>query len=289
MRVLILGAAGMLGHKVWQVAGEHFETWAAVRSPAALPPTLAAQPRIIAGVQAQHHDSLVEAFAVARPDAVVNCVGIVKQAAEGVQSIPSLSINALLPHRLAGLCRVSGARLVHISTDCVFSGNAGKYVESDIADATDLYGRTKLLGEVAGDNSLTLRTSMIGREIISRHGLLEWFLSQQGEVRGFTNAWFSGPTTLELARVIAGVLAKPALSGVFHVSADRINKHDLLLRLKDRYRRQVTVVQDASVQLDRSLDSSRFQAASGWVPPSWDRLIDEMAADPSPYDVWRTA
>lgn len=291
MKVLIFGAGGMLGHKVWQECQPRFDAWATVRSQVGLPAGLFEPSRMLTGVDAVHADSVVAAFAAVRPDAVVNCIGAVKQSAAWSDTVASLLLNALFPQRLAQLCRASGARLIHVSTDCVFSGRKGRYVESDTTDAEDLYGRTKLLGEVGGPLALTLRTSFIGRELATQHGLAEWFLSQRGAtVRGFSRAVFSGLTTLELARLIADVIERKAgLSGVYHVSADPIDKYDLLCRLNAAYAAGTTIEPSPELQIDRSLDSTRFRTETGWLPPSWGGMIDEMAADETPYDRWRQA
>lgn len=281
----------MLGHKVWQECQRRFDAWATVRSQVGLPTGLFEPSRMLAGVDATHQDLVVAAFAAVRPDAVVNCIGVVKQSAAGSDIVTSLLLNALFPQRLAQLCRASGARLIHVSTDCVFSGRKGGYVESDTPDAEDVYGRTKLLGEVGDPPALTLRTSIIGRELASRHGLVEWFLGQRGATaRGFSRAVFSGLTTLELARLIADVIErKAALSGVYHVSADPIDKYDLLCRLNAAYAAGTTIEPSPELQIDRSLDSTRFRTETAWLPPSWGSMIDEMAADPTPYDRWRQA
>jgi dTDP-4-dehydrorhamnose reductase len=279
----------MLGHKVWQECRQRFDAWAAIRSNAGLPDGLFEPSRVLAGVDALHADSVVRAFSVARPDAVVNCVGVVKQSAAGRDVVTSLLLNALFPHRLAQLCRASGARLIHISTDCLFSGRKGGYVEDDTPDAEDVYGRTKLLGEVGDLPALTLRTSIIGRELRTRHGLVEWFLGQRGlTIRGFSRAVFSGLTTLQLARVIADMIERrPGLSSVYHVSAAPIDKYDLLCRLNSAYETGTTIEPWPEPAIDRSLDSTRFRRETGWLPPSWDSMIGEMAADPTPYDAWR--
>ena len=223
------------------------------------------------------------------PQVVVNCVGIVKQLAAARDPIASITINSLFPHRLARLCRDAGCRLIHMSTDCVFSGRKGAYTEDDLPDPEDLYGRSKLLGEVAEEGALTIRSSIIGRELASSNGLVEWFLAQAGKsVRGYRRAVYSGFTTLAMARIISEIIAdQPALSGVWHVSSDPLSKYDLLLLVRQAYGVEVEVVPDDEVALDRSLDSSRFRAAAGFVPPSWPEMIREMAADPTPYDVWR--
>ena len=214
-----------------------------------------------------------------RPDVVINCIGLVKQIAAVNDPILALSINSILPHRLARLCDLASARLIHVSTDCVFSGGKGGYVESDPPDALDLYGRSKLLGEVAYPHAITLRTSIIGRELNGSHGLIGWFLAQQGAVSGYTRAVFSGLPTCELARVVRDfVLPQPELHGVYHVVAEPISKYALLQLVNGAYGKHLEITPDASVQIDRSLNGGRFRAATGYVAPSWPELVEQMRA-----------
>jgi dTDP-4-dehydrorhamnose reductase len=225
-----------------------------------------------------------------RPDVAENCVGVVKQLAEAKDPVTSISVNALFPHLLARECRGRGIRLIHVSTDCVFSGKQGRYKESDSSDASDLYGRTKFLGEVPGPGCLTLRTSIIGRELHGSHGLIEWFLSQQGKsVRGFRRAIFSGLTTRELSRVICRVIeSHPDLEGLYHVAAEPISKFDLLHLVRDAYGLDITIEPDDSFACDRSLDGTRFRKAAGYVAPPWSEVIAAMHEDPTPYDKLRS-
>ena len=287
-RVLVLGGSGMLGHKLAQTLAPRFETWATVRSESLGPAVDAVldESHTLTGVDVDRPDAVAAAVMRVKPDVVVNAIGIVKQLRTAKAAIPTIRINALLPHELAELCATEGARLVQISTDCVFSGSRGSYRETDPPDPPDLYGRTKLLGEV-GDapNALTIRTSIVGRELTGTVGLFEWFLSQgRGPVRGFSRAIFSGVTTQALAALIAEVIATaPDLAGVWHVSAAPIDKCTLLGRLRDALGLEVEVVPDDSLVIDRSLDSSRFRAETGWVPPTWETMLADLAEDPTSY------
>jgi len=289
MRLLILGGGGMLGHKLWQTAASRLDTWATLRDGGRGLPEGFDRNRIISGVSAEHFDSVVGAFAAFRPEVVVSCIGIVKQRTGAGDALASLTVNSVFPHRLKALCAATGARLVHISTDCVFSGERGGYRESDDADASDLYGRTKYLGEVSGPGCLTLRTSIIGRELATSHGLVEWFLKQRGSAPGYTNARFSGVTTSELSRVIVSVIEQhPALSGVYHVAAEPISKFELLSRFNDVLRRGLTIREDPSLRIDRSLDGSRFSAATAYAPPDWTSMLTELSREVPIYDMWRS-
>jgi dTDP-4-dehydrorhamnose reductase len=270
----------MLGNALVRfLSGQGVETWGTVRT---MPGAFRSAPfrdRILAGVDIENLDSVVGALAVARPGAVINCVGLVKQLAKADDPLRAIPINALLPHRLARLSAAVGAKFVHVSTDCVFSGTKGMYLESDPADAQDLYGRSKHLGEVDYPHAITLRTSIIGHELQSAHGLIGWFLAQEGQVRGYRKAIFSGLPTVELSRVILDrVLARPDLHGTYHVSADPISKYDLLRMVASEYGRANEIVPDDRVAIDRSLDSSRFRRATGYSPPSWPELVREMHA-----------
>jgi dTDP-4-dehydrorhamnose reductase len=291
MRILVLGGTGMLGHKLWQTLAGRFDAYVTFRrSPAVYARSgLYDLSHAVGHVSAQDFDSITRAVADVRPDMVINCIGVVKQDAAAKDPYTTISINALLPHRLALLCRAAGARLIHISTDCVFSGRKGDYGEGDTPDAEDLYGRTKLLGEVTGAGCLTLRTSMIGRELAGAHGLVEWFLSQAGgRVRGFRRAVFSGFTTAALAAVIADIITEHRdLEGLYHVAAAPISKFDLLSLVKEVYGLQIEIEPDETFVCDRSLDGGRFRSATRFIPPSWPEMIEQMHQDTTPYSELR--
>jgi dTDP-4-dehydrorhamnose reductase len=281
----------MLGHKLCDAYRTRYDTWAAARRDydRCSEYGLYDPDRYIGGLDASDAETFRRAIDVAEPNVVVNCVGIIKQAREASSPIPSIEVNSLLPHRLAELCAPAGARLIHISTDCVFSGRKGMYTEQDQSDAEDLYGRTKFLGEVSQEGCLTLRTSIIGRELSTSYGLVEWFLSNRSRtVKGYTHAVFTGFTTAALADIIARVIDDfPSLSGLYQVSSDPISKHDLLCLIRDAFRTPIIIEPADAVRIDRSLDSSRFRAETGFVPPSWPCMVQEMGRDKMPYDLWR--
>jgi dTDP-4-dehydrorhamnose reductase len=220
---------------------------------------------------------------------VVNCVGVVKQLAAAKDPVESIAINALHPQVLARACVARGIRFVHISTDCVFDGARGSYREDDVPNATDLYGRSKALGEVDGPGCLTLRTSMIGRELSGTSGLVEWFLTRRGDTAdGYAKAVFSGFTTAALASLILQVVTNHAgLEGLYHVSAAPIDKLQLLTRLNRAYGASVVIRPRDQPVIDRSLDSTRFRDATGYTPPTWEAMIAALAADPTPYEALR--
>ena len=280
MKALVLGVSGMLGNAVFRLFADTpgIDVTGTARSGAVTSRFREdLRSRILAGVDVEQLDSLTRTFASVRPDVVVNCIGLVKQLAEADDPLAALPINAILPHRLARLCDVAGARLVHVSTDCVFLGTRGMYKESDAPDAQDLYGRSKLLGEVDYPHAVTLRTSIIGHELGSAHGLVGWFLSQSGPVRGFTKAIFSGLPTVELAAVIRDrILAAPSLRGLYHVAGAPIAKYELLRLVASAYGKSTEIVPDDRVVIDRSLDGSRFSEATGYTAPPWPELVRRM-------------
>jgi dTDP-4-dehydrorhamnose reductase len=203
--------------------------------------------------------------------------------------LPSIAINALFPHHLAKLCQAANIRLIHISTDCVFSGLRGNYQESDVADANDLYGRTKFLGEVSYENCLTLRTSLIGRELEQSHGLIEWFLRQKKKIiHGYTRAVFSGFTTNAFAEIITLIITKyPHMEGIWHVASEPISKFELLSLVKKFHGLDIQIEPDETFVCDRSLNADRFRQTTGFVPPTWPGMIEEMVQDTTPYEALR--
>lgn len=281
MKILVLGVTGMLGNAVFKLFSQdtQFDVFATMRSASGLRYfSPERHSRLITGVDVLNHDELMAVFAQVKPDAVINCVGLIKQLADANDPLTALPINAMLPHRLSRLCALTGTRLVHVSTDCVFSGRQGGYCESDTSDAEDLYGKSKFIGELQSmPHAITLRTSIIGHELNSHYALIDWFLSQSGPIKGFSRAIFSGLPTVELARVIKDyVLPRPELNGLYHVAAKPINKFDLLGLVAKQYSKEIEIRKDDAFVIDRSLNADAFGAASGYVAPEWPVLIQRM-------------
>lgn len=280
-KILILGVTGMLGNAVFRVFSSDavHQTWGTLRSASSLRYFVPdSHSRLLHGVDVLDQDALTAVMARVKPDVVINCVGLIKQLADVNDPLTALPINAMLPHRLARLCELCGARLIHVSTDCVFSGRKGLYMESDLSDAEDLYGKSKYIGELQDlPHAVTLRTSIIGHELGSNHALVDWFLSQQGSVRGFTKAVFSGLPTVELARVMKDfVIAHPHLNGLYHVSAQPIDKFRLLILVAAQYGKSIEICPDDELVIDRSLNGARFSEATGYVAPDWPELVRRM-------------
>lgn len=281
MKVLILGGAGMLGHELLQHLQNRHDARVTLRQSLAAYSSCGMfhAANAFADVDVCAPGRVEQVLADFRPQVVVNAVGIVKQRPESHDAILSIEVNSLLPHRLALDCRAIGARLVHLSTDCVFSGERGGYRESDRPDPVDLYDRSKLLGELSESNCITLRTSMIGLGLYRKTNLVDWFLAQTGRVNGYRNAIFSGLTTAETSRVVAMLIERhPTASGLYHLSADPISKFELLTKLRDKLGMDVEISPVDEPRIDRSLDSTRLRSDFAYRPPSWDTMLGELAA-----------
>jgi dTDP-4-dehydrorhamnose reductase len=282
MKLLVIGASGMIGSTMLRVLSERTD-WTVsgtVRDANAIHFfSDAIASRLIAGVDVEHTDTLVKVLDNVRPDVVINCAGLTKHKPEADDPLVSIPINTLVPHRLAGLCKLIGARMVHISTDCVFSGEKGGYTETDYADARDVYGKSKALGELDYPHAITLRTSTIGHELQSKYGLLDWFLSQQTSCNGYSRAIFSGLPTVIFAQVIRDVvIPHHELHGLYHVAAKSINKFELLNLISRVYGKSINIVKDDQFVINRSLNADNFQKATGYVSPEWEEMIQAMHA-----------
>jgi len=281
VRILILGGDGMLGHQLLLAWRHRHDLRVTLRRDIAAYADygLFDSENSYGNVDACHFEEIERVVKAFDPEAVINAVGIIKQRSESLDAVPSIEINALLPQRLSVLCRDRNIRLVHLSTDCVFSGRGGMYTETDLPDAVDMYGRSKLLGEVSGASAITLRTSIIGLELARKQSLIEWFLAQKGTIRGFRKAIYSGFTTMEMARIIEGLLLEyKQIFGLWHVASQPISKYDLLQKLSVHLGRGDIIIEpDDDFFCDRSLNSDRFRRKTGYVSPTWESMLKELA------------
>lgn len=281
MNILVLGVTGTLGYTLWHTFKEDpsYTVWGTLRHVSGLRYMPSHEhTQLLSNIDVLDQDKLIQVFEQTKPDVVINCIGIIKQREEAKDPLAVLPINSLLPHRLAQLCALTHSRLIHISTDCVFSGHKGNYIETDPSDAEDLYGQSKFIGEVSlSPHAVTLRTSIIGHELNSCYSLVDWFLSQKGQVKGYKKAIFSGLPTIEHARIIKDfVIPNKNLSGLYHVAAKPINKYDLLKLIAEIYGKQIHIEPDEQLIIDRSLNAHCFQEQTGYIPPDWPSLIEKM-------------
>lgn len=284
MKILILGVTGMLGHRLFLELSKTFDVFGTTRN-ASIPSFVNDESKIIKNVDAFNTESIQKAIIDLQPDLIINCIGIIKQVKSSQDHLTSIKINALLPHEILSSVEKINSRLIHFSTDCVFDGKEGNYNEESEANATDLYGRTKLLGEVTtSPNAITIRTSIIGREIKPTGSLIEWFLSQENEVNGFKNAIFSGFPTKTFASIIKDyIISNKELNGLFQISSNPINKFDLLNLTKDIFNKKIKINEETHFNIDRSLNSNKFKEATGYEPPKWSILIKDLLTDDIPY------
>jgi len=291
VKVLILGSAGMLGHKLYQVLTPIFDVTGTIRGAYSDISSYGffQQSRIVPDVDALEISRVEKVIEETSPDVLINSIGIVKSLEQKTGMLPNIRLNSLLPHQLYQICQAKGIRLIHVSTDCVFSGRKGNYREDDPSDAEDTYGKTKYLGEVNGAGALTIRTSLIGRELAGTKNLLEWFLSNQGSrVQGFTNAIFSGFPTIHLSRIIADIITEHQnLSGLYHISSEPISKFKLLTLIKKAMEFNMEIEEYPDFHCDRSLDSTLYRKETSFTAPSWEKMVDELAEDSVQYLKWR--
>lgn len=280
MKVLIIGANGMIGSTIFNYlyGNKDWSVFGTIRNNthvACFQKIMAEN--LLSNIELNNQDILISTLQKVNPDVVINCAGLTKHKAEAENPLEILPVNGMLPHRLANCCELIGARLIHISTDCVFSGKKGNYKEDDFADANDLYGRSKVLGEKLSQNHLTLRISTIGHELNTKYGLLEWFLSQDRECQGFTKAIFSGFPTVVFAQILKEIiLPNMDLTGLYHVASEPIAKYDLLKMIAHKYKKDIEIIPNDTAIIDRSLNNQRFYNATSYTAPSWPEMINKM-------------
>jgi dTDP-4-dehydrorhamnose reductase len=282
-RILVLGASGMIGHTIFNELSknENYDVYGTIRK---FDNWVNKFPqknleKIRPNVDAENFDTIMRALASIQPDIVINCIGLIKQIPLAKDPLTIITLNAQLPHRISMVCRTANARLIHLSTDCVFEGTKGNYTEEDNPDAKDIYGRTKYLGEVFYPHCVTIRTSTIGPELKGGFGLLEWFLVQKDEIKGFTKAIFSGFPTVELASIIDNfIIPNESLSGLYHIASKPISKYSLLKLIAEEYEKEIKIIPDDSFFCDRSLDSSNFNNIVKYKANDWKSLITRMHA-----------
>lgn len=280
MKILIFGVTGLIGSSVFRVLTESssLEVYGTCRNNKDKN-FFKNEEKIISGIDVFNICALQDLVKKLNPDVIINCIGVTKHIPAFSDNEKTIMVNSVWPHQLAKLSSNVGARLIHISTDCVFSGKSGNYSEIDTPDANDLYGRSKTLGEVTYDNHLTVRISTIGHELQTSYGLLDWFLSQKNSCKGYSRAFFSGLPTVYFAQVLASfILPRPDLKGLYHISSKPIDKFSLLKLISLEYGKKINIDEDESLIINRSLNSSNFSNMTGFICPEWSNLIKIMAS-----------
>ena len=286
--VLILGASGMLGHMLVRVFSPHHRvigTTSSQYNSGSLLAKLLDRDSWIGGIDVRSLNRVDELVREIQPDVVINCVGVIKQKMESSNITDAITINSLFPHHLASLCESQNCRLIHFSTDCVFDGAPGIKKVSDTPNATDIYGTTKRLGEVDYGDPITIRSSIVGAQIVGNESLFQWAISQKGKsIKGFTGALYSGLTTMTMSKVILEIVDNfPQLSGIQQIASEAITKHDLLRKLNAALGLNLDICADNTIIYDRTLDGSEFVEQTGVRIPTWDEMIIEFAGDQAFY------
>ena len=275
MKLLVFGVTGMLGHKVYETAKKKgIDVYGTSREPLG-------DGKVYSGIDITQKSSVESVVKKVKPDVVINCAGLIKPLCKDVAAIYT---NSVAPHLIAGACSTYKSRMIHVSTDCVFSGSKGNYSETDYPDALDLYGRSKLLGEIYDrPDVLTIRTSFIGKEPKEqKYGLVDWFLSQKGEVNGYTNAHFTGLTNTALAEVLLKLAERAGINGLLHVGGEKWSKYDILIMIKETFGLDTKINRYDGFFCDRSLDSSKLKSL-GFRVPGMRKMIVELKADYDSY------
>ncbi len=288
MKILIFGGSGMLGHKLVQILSGKFDVWTTLHSNLDKYEKFSIfnPEKTYENIDAENVADYSGIVGELKPDVIINAVGVIKQLPASKNIVKTLTINSIFPHKLAEIAKHNNSRLITFSTDCVFDGKKGNYKETDLSNATDVYGKSKNLGEVADENSLSVRMSIIGRELLSKKSLIEWFLNNRGgKVKGYKNAVYSGFPTIVLARIIEDIILNhKSLSGLYHISSEPINKFDLLELVREKYNIDVEIEPFEDFSINRSLNSDKFRQETGFVPMSWEKMIEVMADDPTEYE-----
>ncbi len=286
MKILILGISGMLGHKAFEILSQNdkYEVFGTIRRKNDIKEYFSESKNvrnIFSGIDACNLNSVLDLIDNQSPDLILNCIGIIKQVKESQNELLSIEINSLFPHKLANHIKGSKIRLVHVSTDCVFSGHKGNYLETDNSDAQDLYGKTKFLGELVNySNCITIRTSIIGPELKTKISLLEWFLSQKGAVNGYVNAIYTGFPTIELINIIENyIIPNSTFSGLYNVSSPLISKFELLKMISKVYKKEIIINPLDEFKNNKSLNCDKFIKDFKFKQKPWSQMVLEMNAD----------
>jgi dTDP-4-dehydrorhamnose reductase len=288
MRVIILGVSGLIGHKLLQKLSSDFEIFGVLHHSKDYynnPPLFSGQ-NIIENINVSEFDILKGVLYTVNPDIIINCVGITKRKIDINDPLDAISINSAFPHQLAKWAKVNKKRVIHFSTDCVFNGKIGNYTETSLSSAEDVYGKTKYLGELHYDNTITIRSSFIGQELFDKTELFEWFLAQSGkQIKGFKNTLYSGVSTIFMASVVKDIILNyPGLSGLYQLATEKpISKYQLLNLAKKVFDVKVDIIPDIEHIHCPTLDASKLRKAINIAVPSWEEMMTDLLADKKFY------
>lgn len=286
MKILVLGASGLIGHKLFQTMKDAgHDVYGVLHGEKTSFPEVdfLQKDSVIESVDVLDFDKLHGILYAIQPNVVLNCVGITKRKEEVNDPFQAISVNALFPHKLANLAKDMNFRVIHFSTDCVFNGELGNYNEESNTTGEDAYGKTKALGEIRYPHTLTIRSSFIGRELAGKTELLEWLISENGNtIKGFTQAWYSGVSTIFMAKTVLDIIENyPDISDLYQLAIpEPISKYDLLCLARDAFQLDIEIIPDGNFEIKPTLDGSKLTNAMDLTIPSWQEMMNELAADP---------
>ena len=282
MRIIILGASGLIGHKLLQKLSNDFDVYATLhrsKESYGLMPLFSGQ-NIIDEVDVSDFENVSAILHSVNPNVILNCIGITPRKDEINNLYKVIKINSLFPHQLANWAKVNNKRVIHFSTDCVFNGSTGNYTENSLTTAEDVYGRTKALGEINYSHTLTIRSSFIGQELFGKTELLDWFLNQEGKrINGFTNTLYSGVSTNFMTHVVKTIILNaPELSGLYQLAPDKpISKYELLCIAKRAFDVNIEIIPENEYVHTPTLNGSKLKDNIKINVPSWKEMMKDLA------------
>ena len=285
MKILILGLSGMLGHKLFSYLQKQntYELYATTTTNFEIehPNFKIVNKKNIFFSKTQNIDFFKKKITDIKPDLVINCIAILKESFFYLNPLKFIEINTVLPLQISELSKIFGFRFIHFSTDILYADTNKLSCENDKITLEGPYAASKFLGEVKNNNSLTIRTSIIGHQLNNKNSLVEWFLSYEGEtVNGYSNVIYSGLPTTEISKIIhEKIIPNVNLKGIINISSNPISKFELLKKIKKYYNKKVKINIDNSAISNRSLDSNLFNNKTGYLAPDWDVLVKEMFND----------
>ena len=280
MKIIVLGASGLIGSYMFRELSKTFETFGTIRKSKIKYKDIALfkSNKIIDNIDILNLDNLNKLLESLKPNIIVNCIGVTKRKISD-NLLDVIKINSIFPHELVKWGLINSARIIHFSTDCVFNGLTGNYNEKSNTNAFDIYGKTKALGEIQYDNCLTIRSSFIGRELFDKTELLEWVISNNGKkIKGFKKTMYSGVSALFLSKFIKNIINDHIkLNGLFQLSTDiPISKYDLICLIRDCFDLNIEIIPENNKYHCPTLDNSKLKNKMNFEIPSWKEMLVEL-------------
>ena len=276
-KILVIGASGLIGNAIFhECLNFKYDVYGTIKRKNKKYFFKKNSNKIFSNIRIENDKEIVKIIKKIKPNIVINCAAVVKKYIDLYSIKKIFEINSKFPKKLEHLTSMYNFKLIHISTDCVFDGKHGNYSEDDIPNPQDIYGLSKYFGEVKSDNCLTIRTSVIGPELKKSQGLYEWFMKQNGKIKGYKKFIFSGLTSFELSKIIISNLSNFKLGSIVHISSKPINKFELLKKFKKTFSKKDLVIKECNkIKINRSLISN-FQKKNNIKISSWNKMLSDM-------------